>query len=697
MNIKLYRQKKKIPTFGTGKKIYQGEDSHPYADSEVLIVADGLGGRGGFPHTTIDRRILEREELYGVMFSSVFTAEVSDEFKNFVVDNFVELFETKDYYFDGDDTMRRSGYFASRIVTAIALYEIKYNPDFAKATVFADFDTKTEEQKDALALSLGERLACLIKEKLATVAELVGFEMEVSNKGAYLLPSTLTVALMNEREDEVDVLYLWAGDSRGYIWNVEEGMAQVTEDHERDETMTNLITLSRPFTVEGRFLTVKKPCAIFNASDGVYKPPSFACPIDQEYVFLLAVDSFDTESMAMDFLEKQYNVLSPDDSSTLALYGCGYESFADFKLAVKQRIAVIKENYIDKLEGIFDRDYAGELDGIVRGIPNHFAEAEVAAKILAIPEIAKIVTNDMIERRYAPYVESLNAKNSGADEAIERQKAARRALVDYVEENWISGARFKGIVTAAIRSFVDGESVYEVDKRLRDTGNEILTDYYADCAAKNRNVVETINAVTKKMRSFNVALGDGADEAIREAEEAFDVFISFLKSVRAGEDENAKAYIINKRERWELYEAYLKHDREHIDGFVNMLLGVECIDELPENYRRSLNTCESRRRVADFMKEYREASDSVTATTSVTEDRTAEFATMYWCENKRLHGLVWNQHRHLIPDSLVDEILTTVDGAVEKKRELTEALSVREGLYSAYNSLYFRNYRPTRI
>lgn len=697
MNIKLYRQKKKIPTFGTGKKIYQGEDSHPYADSEVLIVADGLGGRGGFPHTTIDRRILEREELYGVMFSSVFTAEVSDEFKNFVVDNFVELFETKDYYFDGDDTMRRSGYFASRIVTAIALYEIKNNPDFAKATVFADFDTKTEEQKDALALSLGERLACLIKEKLATVAELVGFEMEVSNKGAYLLPSTLTVALMNEREDEVDVLYLWAGDSRGYIWNVEEGMAQVTEDHERDETMTNLITLSRPFTVEGRFLTVKKPCAIFNASDGVYKPPSFACPIDQEYVFLLAVDSFDTESMAMDFLEKQYNVLSPDDSSTLALYGCGYESFADFKLAVKQRIAVIKENYIDKLEGIFDRDYAGELDGIVRGIPNHFAEAEIAAKILAIPEIAKIVTNDMIERRYAPYVESLNAKNSGADEAIERQKAARRALVDYVEENWISGARFKGIVTAAIRSFVDGESVYEVDKRLRDTGNEILTDYYADCAAKNRNVVETINAVTKKMRSFNVALGDGADEAIREAEEAFDVFISFLKSVRAGEDENAKAYIINKRERWELYETYLKHDREHIDGFVNMLLGVECIDKLPENYRRSLNTCESRRRVADFIKEYREASDSVTATTSVTEDRTAEFATMYWCENKRLHGLVWNQHRHLIPDSLVDEILATVDGAVEKKRELTEALSVREGLYSAYNSLYFRNYRPTRI
>ena len=696
MNIKLYRQKKKIPAFG-GKKIYQGEDSHPYADSDVLIVADGLGGRGGFPHTKIDARILDREELYGVMFAPVFPSDVSDDFKNFVVDNFVENFETKDYYFDSDDTTRRSGYFASRIVTAIALYEIKYNPEFAKAVVFDGFDTKTEEEKDALALSLGKRLAELILEKLTAIAELVGFEMEVSNKGAYLLPSTLTVALMNEKEESVDVLYLWAGDSRGYIWNVTDGMAQVTEDHERDETMTNLITLSRPFTVEGRFLTVKKPCAIFNASDGVYKPPSFICPIDQEYILLLAIDMFDNEAAAMDFLEKQYNMLSPDDSSTLALYGCGYETFAEFKSAVKERLAVIKENYVDKLEGIFERDYLGELDAVMKGIPNSFAEEKIAEKMLAVPEIGKIVVNDMIERKYAPYVESLKAVGESANAGIEKQKAARDNLVKYVEDNWIRGARFKGIVPGVISDFIDGESVYEIDDGLREAGDAILKEHYAACSEENKEIVRVINDVIVKMRSFNLAFSEGADKLIDTAKTAFDKFISFLEDVRHGEDKNAKAYLENKRTRWELYDSYLAHDREAIDGFVNMLLAADGVESLPENYKKSLTACESRRRVLDYQAEYVAAGRDLEEKTVDVPDNKEMFAAMYWRENKRLHGLIWNQHRALIPDSLIDEMLSVTPGATEKKAELTAALKIREELYAHYNNLYYRGYRPTKI
>ena len=697
MNIKLYRQKKKIPAFGSGKKIYQGEDSHPYADSDVLIVADGLGGRGGFPHTKIDARILEREELYGIMFSSVFTAEVSDEFKDFVTDNFVELFETKEYYFDGDDTTRRSGYFASRIVTAIALYEIKYNPIFAKENVFNGFSEMTEEQKDTLALDLGEKLAALILEKLTAIAELVGFEMEVSNKGAYLLPSTLTVALMNENEASVDVLYLWAGDSRGYIWNVSDGMAQVTEDHERDETMTNLVTLSRPFTVEGRFLSVKKPCAIFNATDGIYKPPSFICPIDQEYIMLLAIDMFDDEAAAMDFLEKQYNMLSPDDSSTLALYGCGYESFADFKLAVKERLAVIKESYVDKLGGIFERDYLGELDAIMRDIPKAFADGAVAEQILSVPEIEKIVVSDMIERKYPPYVASLAGDDGDTEAGIEKQRAARAALVAYVKDNWIKGARFKGIVPAAIRDFIDGESVYEIEDGLREAGNAIVADHYAVGLEKNREVVSVINSVAKKMRSFDLALGDGGDAAIKEVEEACYAYISFLREIREGEEKNTRLYLENKRTRWELYESYLEHDKDAIDGFINLLLGVESFDALPENYRKSLSSCESRRRVADLHAEYVASSRELSMASTEGPDRKAEFAAQYWCENKRLHGLVWNQYRSLIPETVIDGILSQTPGAVEKRAELTSALSVREELYGNYNKLYYRSYRPTKI
>ena len=45
-----------------------------------------------------------------------------------------------------------------------------------------------------------------------------------------LLPTTLTIALVNEKETNVDILYLWAGDSRGYLWN-SDGLAQLTDDH----------------------------------------------------------------------------------------------------------------------------------------------------------------------------------------------------------------------------------------------------------------------------------------------------------------------------------------------------------------------------------------------------------------------------------------------------------------------------------
>ena len=40
----------------------------------------------------------------------------------------------------------------------------------------------------------------------------------------------------------------------------------------------------------------------------------------------------------------------------------------------------------------------------------------------------------------------------------------------------------------------------------------------------------------------------------------------------------AKAYLENKRTRWELYDSYLAHDREAIDGFVNMLLAADGVE-----------------------------------------------------------------------------------------------------------------------
>ena len=70
MNATVYHQK--IKHDADGRTIYIGEDARPYADGEILVVADGLGGRGGYPHSKIDSRILNPDLFYTIVFEPVF-------------------------------------------------------------------------------------------------------------------------------------------------------------------------------------------------------------------------------------------------------------------------------------------------------------------------------------------------------------------------------------------------------------------------------------------------------------------------------------------------------------------------------------------------------------------------------------------------------------------------------------------------
>ena len=224
MNSILYHQKQKQDS--CGRRIYIGEDAYPYADQDIIVVADGLGGRGGYPHTKINKKILDRDLFYNIVFAPVFGAAVSMDFQNFVVNSFSEIFDTKDYYFENSATTRSSGYFASRLVTAITLFELKYNPYFNKALIFSRVRSATPAEKGNIVQAYGDKLAQLIRDKLSQIAANVGFEVETKISGAYLLPSTLTATLVDDCGDHVDTIYFWAGDSRGYSWD-EKGLAQV--------------------------------------------------------------------------------------------------------------------------------------------------------------------------------------------------------------------------------------------------------------------------------------------------------------------------------------------------------------------------------------------------------------------------------------------------------------------------------------
>ena len=149
--------------------IYLGEDAFPYAKDNLLIVADGLGGRGGYPHQEVNRDILDYDKFFDLTFKNVFEKEVDDDFKKFVLDSFSEIFITKDYFFNDRYVTKNSSYFGSRLVVAISLYVLKYNDEFSKDVIFGKIKDKTEEEKDLIALEYGQKLRDILKEKLEIV------------------------------------------------------------------------------------------------------------------------------------------------------------------------------------------------------------------------------------------------------------------------------------------------------------------------------------------------------------------------------------------------------------------------------------------------------------------------------------------------------------------------------------------------
>ena len=114
------------------KELNVGEDAKPYADEKLIVVADGLGGRGGFPHTELDCGMLEKDRLVDVAFSPVFDLEGEkyEDLKKFIQESFSDLFALKEIYGRDFYSSKGSGYFASHLIAAIALYLLRFDARF---------------------------------------------------------------------------------------------------------------------------------------------------------------------------------------------------------------------------------------------------------------------------------------------------------------------------------------------------------------------------------------------------------------------------------------------------------------------------------------------------------------------------------------------------------------------------------------
>ena len=94
------------------------------------------------------------------------------------------------------------------------------------------------------------------------------------------LPTTACILLAYEQENTVDVLSIWAGDSRGYVL-MKEGLVQITEDNltkvtnalenlYQDAPLSNVISAEGDYELHIHHLSVTKPCGLFFCTDGLF-------------------------------------------------------------------------------------------------------------------------------------------------------------------------------------------------------------------------------------------------------------------------------------------------------------------------------------------------------------------------------------------------------------------------------------------
>ncbi len=775
MTMTLHHQKNKIVNDKCTVKI--GEDGRPYAKDGILIVADGLGGRGGFPHMEINRELLDRERFFDIAFKEGFE-KADEDFKNFVLDSMSEFFETKDVYYTDPPlfgAMRTSGYFASRLVTAIVLYELKYglkdDPIYLKScsdypirdkdTLLRKLKELDNNEREIELRTICEKLSETIKTKLDNFVDRMGLSRVLSIRGSYLLPSTLVVALCDEHDNDVDVLYLWAGDSRGYLWDAKEGLAQVTDDHEKGETMTNLITLTREFTLEARFLTLEKPVVIFNASDGCYKCQCFASPIDLEYLLLQSFSAANSFKQASEILDKAFfQIGTHDDSNTIALASYGYDNYAAFIKDVEKRMDAIKKEYVDRLPDIFERDYVQEeiqkeksKRDALNAIKNGLTESAEGKKFVV--SFTKKKHNDIYEKlSFRSFIDEnyFNKKTVESNESPEDIENKKRKSIEeihkLVEVNWVFGDKLRkysmvvdnkdgsddiyaecSALEQIINSYKNkfDECVEKIDKCYNNAKKQCSeANKYINPNKKHDGIDEPSEVQEKNVE----AIGDTQDNCsaedekatnlsnfrtqmgsyIRGFEERFDIIKNLIKPEKASKSKEASKSKVTINEDTidkllhDFAVAIMAWWREKYTINDEKAIDAMVDDILTKRMKffkgKKINKT-NRNKIGEYLNETEE-SDSKPQTPQ-DEDVAQEEDIAKDCVNE-----LWKDESHVteIVDALAEsnppvDRLTALSADVRQidadLSEIKDHLEIREQLYEEYHEQYIRHFEESKL
>ena len=474
MELTVYRQSSKTRPDGT--IVYKGEDARPYVDGQLLLVADGLGGAAAIRHQKIVPEIFESDKLMDALFADVYPDYSNETFVKYVTDSFFELFAVKDCYTDNINNIKKSGYFASRIVTAIVLHEMLYCEEYAAQTIFAALSgCESEEDKQAYLSEVGGHFKELIQTKIKEIAQKANLIYESSYAGLALLGSTLCATVFLEKEDCVQALYLTAGDSRPYVWSEQNGLCQVLKDQEGvDGGMTNYIKANEnaDFDIRCDYFCFEKPCVLFNASDGCFDSGRFLSQMGFEKLILdAAAASKDAEKMSEYLTTFFLEFGRHDDSSTIAFKSFGYETFEDFKQACQRRMNTLQAEYLNVLPDLLDVDYELVCRECERVFPGQLAALK--EKFNEEQSVLDYCSDYVKAGLYAPYQAKIQEIDGRIEAEKQRIKDAVKAISMVVIDNYV---KFKGCFECEDTFFdrFNQTKIVGADNKYQETAEEYV-------------------------------------------------------------------------------------------------------------------------------------------------------------------------------------------------------------------------------
>lgn len=485
MNLTVYRQSSKVRSDGT--VVYKGEDARPYASDQMILVADGLGGASAIRHQNINEDLFCEDKVSNILFEGILDNHESEDISSYVEKSFEELFAVKDCYTDNVYNIKKSGYFASRIVAAIVLHEVMYG-DISNKGIFdalAHIGSDQTAQRRYLD-DLSDSITLCVRQKLQAAAKKGGLVYESSYSGLALLGTTLCAGLFREEDDRVVVVYFTAGDSRPYTWDPEHGLRQVMMDQEgSDGGMTNYIRANddADFVIRCDMFEFSKPCVLFNATDGCFDSSAFISPLAFEIMLLNSVlnaesDTELKEKMTVFFEEYGRH----DDSSTLAMRTFGFESYTELQKAARSRMQMISREYLEKWPEVLDGDYSLELENLDAEYKREVSTLK--SSFDGVPYIREYCIKQLIaghSQEYNERMESLVALK----EQLEKQKLAAENAV-------------RKSVRGSFLSFIPYVSLENTWKERRDVTK--LEEMQAKCMEHERRYLEKVKKLSNGIK-----------------------------------------------------------------------------------------------------------------------------------------------------------------------------------------------------